>query len=48
MYKDKNATRPGMVPPKQGNPWKNMGKLIFLLAALIAAWLVLEWWLGGK
>ncbi len=46
MYNDKNATRPGMVPPKQNKPWKNMGKLIFLLAALIAAWLVLEWWMG--
>lgn len=34
--------------PQQGNPWLNIGKLIFLIAALAAAWFVLEWLMGGK
>jgi len=28
--------------------WKNIGKIIFLIAALVAAWFVLERLMGGK
>jgi hypothetical protein len=28
--------------------WKNIGKTIFLIAALVAAWFMLEWLMGGK
>jgi len=28
--------------------WKNIGKIIFLIAALVAAWFVLERLIGGK
>jgi hypothetical protein len=28
--------------------WKNIGKIIFLIAALAAAWFVLERLIGGK
>jgi len=37
--------------PKDGEPeggWKNIGKIIFLIAALVAAWFVLERLMGGK
>jgi len=34
--------------PQQGNPWLNIGKLILLIAVLVAAWFVLEWLMGGK
>ena len=33
---------------EQGRAWQNIGKIIFLFAALIAAWFVLEWLAGGK
>lgn len=28
--------------------WKNIGKIIFLIAVLVAAWFVLEWLMGSK
>jgi hypothetical protein len=28
--------------------WKNIGKTIFLIAALVIAWFVLEWLIEGK
>jgi len=28
--------------------WKNIGKIIFLIAVLVAAWFVLERLMGGK
>lgn len=28
--------------------WKNIGKIMFLIAALAAAWFVLEWLMDGK
>ena len=28
--------------------WKNIGKIIFLIAALVAAWFVLERLMGSK
>jgi hypothetical protein len=34
--------------PQQGNPWLNIGKIIFLIAALVAAWFVLERLMGSK
>jgi hypothetical protein len=32
----------------EGSAWKNIGKIIFLIAALVASWFVLEWLMGGK
>ncbi len=34
--------------PEPGSAWLNIGKIIFLIAALVAAWFVLEWLMGGK
>ncbi len=34
--------------PDAGSGWKNIGKIIFLIAALVASWFVLEWLMGGK
>ena len=31
-----------------GSAWKNIGKTIFLIAALVAAWFVLERLMGNK
>jgi hypothetical protein len=33
---------------KQGNLWLNIRKIVFLVAALVAAWFVLEWLMGVK
>ncbi len=33
---------------QHGNPWLNIGKIIFLIAVLVAAWFVLEWLMGSK
>jgi hypothetical protein len=33
---------------EQGSALLNIGKIIFLIAVLIAAWFVLEWLLGSK
>jgi len=30
------------------NPWLNIGKIIFLIAALVAAWFILERLMGSK
>ena len=32
----------------QGAAWLNIGKIIFLVATLVAAWYVLEWLIEGK
>ena len=34
--------------PKEGNPWINIGKIIFLVVVLVVAWFVLEWLIGRK
>jgi len=34
--------------PEAGSAWKNIGKTLFLIAVLVAAWFVLEWLMGGK
>ena len=39
-------TGPGDEDPVSA--WKNIGKIIFLVAALVAAWFVLERLMGGK
>ena len=38
----------GPAEPEAGSAGKNIGKLMFLIAALVAAWFVLEWLMGGK
>jgi hypothetical protein len=35
-------------PGEQGSALQNIGKIIFLVAALVAAWFVLEWLMGSK
>jgi len=32
----------------QGNPWLNIGKIIFLVASLAASWFLLEWLMQSK
>jgi len=34
--------------PQQGNLWLNIGKIIFLVVVLVAAWYILEWLIEGK
>ena len=50
MNWDENKTQPGLKrpQPEQDSGWKNIGKLVFLVVALVAAWYVLEWLMGGK
>ncbi len=31
-----------------GSAWKNIGKIIFLIAVLVAAWFILERLMGSK
>ena len=33
---------------EQGSYMRNIGKIIFLIATLVAAWFVLEWLMGSK
>ena len=33
---------------EEGSAWKNISKIIFLIAALVAAWFVLERLMGSK
>ena len=32
----------------EGSAWKNIGKIIFLIAGLVAAWFILERLMGSK
>jgi hypothetical protein len=49
MDGDKNKTRPGgEAPEAEVSAWKNIGKIIFLIIVLAAAWFVLEWLIEGK
>ena len=43
-----NTDPTGPAGPEQGSPWMNIGKIIFLVVVLVAAWFVLEWLMGGK
>ena len=48
MEKEKNGT-----PPEPGESGKdslalNIGKILFLLGALAAAWFLLDWLIGSK
>lgn len=43
------STEPqGPDEPEAGSAWKNIAKTIFLIAALVASWFVLEWLMGSK
>ncbi len=35
-------------PPQEGSLWLNIGKIVFLVAVLVAAWFILERLMGGK
>jgi hypothetical protein len=49
MDGDENKTRPdGNSPAEEPRTWKNIGKAIFLIAALAAAWFLLDWLIGGR
>ena len=48
MKKTTGTGKDRMEEPQQGNPWLNIGKLLFLIAVLVAAWFVLERLMGGK
>jgi hypothetical protein len=32
--------------PEEGNLWLNIGKTIFLVVVLVAAWYILDWLIG--
>jgi hypothetical protein len=34
--------------PEDVSAWRNIGKTIFLIAALVAAWFLMDWLMGGK
>jgi hypothetical protein len=34
--------------PENVSAWRNIGKTLFLIAALVAAWFVLEWLMGRR
>jgi hypothetical protein len=34
--------------PEDVSAWRNIGKAIFLFAALVAAWFLMDWLMGGK
>ncbi len=34
--------------PEDVSIWTNIGKIVFLIAVLVAAWFVLEWLMGNK
>ncbi len=34
--------------PREGNLLLNVGKIIFLIVVLIAAWFILDWLISGK
>jgi len=38
----------GPEEPEAVSAWRNIGKTLFLIAALVAAWFLLEWLMGGK
>ncbi len=33
-------------PEEEGHAWQNIGRIIFLVVVLVAAWYVLEWLIG--
>lgn len=43
--KKRNTETPGQ--EEQGHLWKNIGKIVFLLASLAAAWFVLDRLING-
>ncbi len=46
MQKD-DRTKPEQAEgPNEGNAWLNIGKIVFLVIVLVAAWFVLEWLMG--
>ena len=34
--------------PEDVSAWRNIGKTIFLIAALVAAWFLMDWLMGNK
>ncbi len=49
MHQDKHAP-PGPEENGEGDGhlWLNIGKIVFLVAVLVAAWLLLDWLMGDK
>ncbi len=43
---DKNTEKSG--EPAEGNLWLNIGKIVFLVIVLVAAWFLLDWLINGK
>ncbi len=33
---------------RKGSAWNNIRKIVYLIAALVVTWFVLEWTMGGK
>jgi len=43
MKKEDQAAPEKTEEPEDVSAWKNIGKTVFLIAVLVAAWFVLEW-----
>ena len=48
MHQDKHAPGPEENGEGKGHFWLNIGKTVFLIAVLIAAWFLLDWLMGRK
>lgn len=48
MKKDAQAGPEKTEEPEHGSAWRNIGKIVFLITVLVAAWFVMDWLMGGK
>jgi hypothetical protein len=48
MQKEDHKEPEGSEGSKDASAWMNIGKMVFLVAVLVAAWFVLEWLMGRK
>ncbi len=42
------SNEPEKQEEQQGSLWLNIGKILFLVAVLVAAWFILDWLITGK
>jgi hypothetical protein len=48
VNKEKNNETGKSEEPEEGSLWVNIGKIVFLIAGLVAAWFILERLMGSK
>jgi hypothetical protein len=37
-----------LMEPEDVSVWRNIGKKVFLVVVLVAAWFLMDWLMGGK